>query len=110
MFDYALLDKPMLFYTYDLEDYRDNLRGLYVDIEAEAPGPLLFNTEEVITAVKNIDEEWERCADKVKAFKDKYLGYECANSCQKIIDEVIKPNPIVHFKTILKRKINKIFD
>lgn len=110
MFDYALLDKPMLFYTYDLEDYRDNLRGLYVDIEAEAPGPLLFNTEEVITAVKNIDEEWERCADKVKAFKDKYLGYECGNSCQKIIDEVIKPNPIVHFKTILKRKINKIFD
>ena len=27
MFDYAILNRPMLFFTYDLEDYRDTLRG-----------------------------------------------------------------------------------
>ena len=41
MFDFAPTGKPMLFFTYDLEDYRDNLRGFYFDFEAEVPGPLL---------------------------------------------------------------------
>ena len=91
MFDYALLDKPMLFFTYDLEDYRDNLRGMYVDIEEEAPGPLVFNTDEVIHSIVNIDEEMEKYSEKISAFKDKYLGYESGNSCQQIMDTVIKP-------------------
>ena len=91
MFDYALLDKPMLFFTFDLEDYRDNLRGMYVDIEEEAPGPLVFNTEEVINAILNIDEEMKKYGEKISAFKNKYLTYENGNSCQTIIDTVIKP-------------------
>lgn len=91
MFDYALLDKPMLFFTYDLEDYRDNLRGMYVDIEKEAPGPLVFNTEEVINAIINIDEEMKKYGEKISAFKNRYLTYENGNSCQTIIDTVIKP-------------------
>ena len=41
MFDYAILNRPMLFFTYDLEDYRDTLRGFNFDFVAEAPGPLL---------------------------------------------------------------------
>ena len=32
-FDYANLKRPMLFYTYDLDKYRDVLRGFYIDME-----------------------------------------------------------------------------
>ncbi|MBO1910182.1 CDP-glycerol glycerophosphotransferase family protein, partial [Microvirga sp. 3-52] len=32
-FDFANLKRPILFYTYDLENYRDKLRGFYLDIE-----------------------------------------------------------------------------
>ena len=39
MFDFAATGRPMLFFTYDLEHYRDQLRGFYFDFEAEAPGP-----------------------------------------------------------------------
>src|SRR5699024_280699 len=42
MFDFANTGKPMLFYTYDLENYRDNVRGFYMDFETEAPGPLVY--------------------------------------------------------------------
>lgn len=91
MFDYALLNKPMLFFTYDLEDYRDNLRGMYVDIEEEAPGPLVFNTEEVIHSILNIDAEMKKYSEKISAFKNKYLTYENGNTCQTIIDTVMKP-------------------
>ena len=55
MFDYAVTGLPMLFFTYDLADYRDNLRGFYFDFEAEAPGPLLATSDEVIAAVRDVD-------------------------------------------------------
>ena len=31
-FDYANLKRPILYYMYDLEKYRDVLRGFYLDI------------------------------------------------------------------------------
>jgi CDP-glycerol glycerophosphotransferase len=55
-FDYANLKRPILFYTYDLDKYRDMLRGFYMDIEKEVPGPLLFTTEEVAEAILNIND------------------------------------------------------
>src|ERR1700750_2456285 len=41
MFDYAVTGRPILFFVYDLAEYRDSLRGFYFDFGAGAPGPLL---------------------------------------------------------------------
>src|SRR5690625_1425188 len=54
-FDFANLKRPILFYTYDLEKYRDQLRGFYIDIEEEVPGPLVMSTDEVIHSINNMD-------------------------------------------------------
>lgn len=97
----------MLFFTYDLEDYRDNLRGLYVDIESEAPGSLVFNTDEVINAIVNIDDEMKKSSEKISAFKEKYLTYENGQSCKKVVDRVLNPNRTVHNFVKLKRKIRR---
>lgn len=37
MFDFANTRKPLLFFTYDLDHYKDNLRGFYMNFEDEAP-------------------------------------------------------------------------
>src|SRR5699024_4659647 len=47
-FDYANLKRPILFYTYDLEKYRTQLRGFYLNMEKDLPGPLLETSEEVV--------------------------------------------------------------
>ena len=39
-FDYCVTDKPMYFLVPDLSQYRDKIRGFYLDWEAIAPGPL----------------------------------------------------------------------
>ncbi|BFO16455.1 hypothetical protein SHKM778_28430 [Streptomyces sp. KM77-8] len=39
MFDYVNTGRPILFFTYDLDHYRDTLRGFYFDFEGSAPGP-----------------------------------------------------------------------
>ena len=55
-FDYANLKRPVLYYTYDLDKYRDVLRGFYLDMEKDLPGPLLLTNDEVVDAIKNIDK------------------------------------------------------
>lgn len=52
MFDYGILKKPMIFYMYDLEDYKNNLRDFYLDIE-ELPGPIALNQPELIKAIRD---------------------------------------------------------
>lgn len=112
MFDYALLNKPMIFFMYDLVDYRDNLRGMYVDIEQEAPGPIVFTTDEVISTIKNIESETEKCSKKITAFKEKFLSYENGESCKNIVDKVIQPQEYHQVKSknsTLKSIFKKIF-
>ncbi|SDS01430.1 CDP-Glycerol:Poly(glycerophosphate) glycerophosphotransferase [Friedmanniella luteola] len=55
MFDFAITGKPLLlFYAYDLEAYRDDLRGFYVDLEEVAPGPVVRTTDEVADALVDL--------------------------------------------------------
>lgn len=90
MFDFALLNKPMLFFAYDIDEYCNNLRGLYVDFKEEAPGPILYDTDEVIDSILNIEEQMEKCKDRINAFHKKYLTYESPDSCEQIVRKVLK--------------------
>jgi CDP-glycerol glycerophosphotransferase len=90
-FDYANLKRPMLFFTYDLEKYRDLLRGFYIDIEEELPGPLLFTTEEIITAVQNIDQLQLEYQEKQDAFYHKYCAWEDGQASKRVAEAVFRP-------------------
>ncbi len=89
-FDYANLRRPMLFYTYDLEKYRDVLRGFYIDIEEELPGPLLFSTEEVVRAIGNMEELKQQYHEKYNKFYDKYCSWEDGHASQKVVQAVFR--------------------
>ena len=78
----------MLFYTYDLEKYRDVLRGFYIDIEEERPGPLLFTTQEVIDSIKDIDGVTAKYADRYDVFYEKFCGWEDGNAAKNVCKRV----------------------
>src|SRR5258707_5608360 len=71
-FDFAPTGRPMLFFTYDLEQYRDQLRGFCFDFEAEAPGPLLASSEELLAAARDTAAATAGYAAAYKAFAAKY--------------------------------------
>ena len=48
IYEYCLLEKPMIFYAYDLEQFSDHGRGFYHPYEAYVPGPVVRNTEDII--------------------------------------------------------------
>ncbi len=89
-FDYANLKRPMLFFTYDLDKYRDVLRGFYIDMEKELPGPLVFSTEEIIDAIQNIDDVNAKYAGIYDEFYERFCGWEDGHASENCIKEVFK--------------------
>ncbi len=87
-FDYANLKRPMLFFVYDIEDYRDNLRGFYFDFEEKAPGPLVKNTEEIIKEIKNIDENGFIPSPNIEAFYKKFCYLEDGKASERVVNQV----------------------
>jgi CDP-glycerol glycerophosphotransferase len=88
MCDFAVTGKPMLFYTYDLEDYRDNLRGFYLDFEAEVPGPLLATSAEVIAAIGDLDGVAASYRARYEAFTAKFCALDDGNAGARACDRI----------------------
>ena len=87
-FDYANLKRPILFYTYDLEKYRDNLRGFYFDMEKEVPGPLLMTTDEVVDAVINIEDIKDSYRETYGQFYNKFCQWDDGNASENTVKKV----------------------
>jgi len=87
-FDYANLKRPMLFYMYDLEKYRDVLRGFYIDIEEELPGPILQTTEEVLWALQDIQLLEQQYHRKYTEFYNKYCNWEDSKASEAVAKSV----------------------
>lgn len=88
MFDFANTKRPLLFFTYDLEQYKENIRGFYFDFEEEAPGPLLYDTDEVIDSILNIDVVQEEYEQKYDAFHKKYCHLDDGHASERVVDHI----------------------
>ena len=76
IFDYACLNRPMLFYLYDYERYCKDKEHFYFAIEADtAPGPLCYTTQEVITHIKELPAMTEAYQQRYEAFHDRFCNY-----------------------------------
>lgn len=89
-FDFALLKRPMLFFVYDIEEYRDKLRGFYFDFEKEAPGPLLKTTEEIISEVKKIEKKGFIPTETTKEFYQRFCYLEDGQATKRVVDQVFQ--------------------
>ena len=87
-FDFANLRRPILFYTYDLDKYQNMLRGFYIDIHTEVPGPLVFTTEEIIDKIKNIDKLNEEYKERYDEFYERFCSIDDGNASKRIVEKV----------------------
>jgi CDP-glycerol glycerophosphotransferase len=55
MFDFSVTGKPIYFFTPDLAHYRDQLRGFYFDLLADAPGPVFTDVAELVRRLHSPD-------------------------------------------------------
>ena len=87
-FDFANLKRPILFYTYDLDEYENELRGFYIDIRNEVPGPLLKTTEEVIDKIINIDSVVDEYREKYDEFYERFCSLEDGNASGRVVERI----------------------
>lgn len=87
MFDYSILNRPMIFYAYDLENYQDKLRGFYFDFVQEAPGPIVTTTKELVSNILNYPHEEYR--GKYEAFQRKYNHADTGEASKRIVDLIV---------------------
>lgn len=88
LFDYGVLKRPMIFFVYDIESYRDQLRGFYFDFEKEAPGPLVRTTDEIIKEIRQADTIMERYKREFEIFENNYNVLEDGNASKRVVERV----------------------
>lgn len=88
-FDYANLRRPMIFYVYDLEKYKDQLRGFYFNLEENAPGPLTRTTDEVLKEIQEYAEQDEP-AEHFEQFYKKFCYLEDGRSAEQVVNTFYK--------------------
>lgn len=70
--DYAILDRPMLCFAYDLEEYKEK-RGLYIDLEKELPCSVDKDEDKIINHLRELD--YKEAAARTKEFHMKYAPH-----------------------------------
>jgi CDP-glycerol glycerophosphotransferase len=89
MFDFAVTGKPIVFFPYDLDEYKDSVRGFYFDLEAEAPGPLCRTTHGVIDAISDLDRVHSSYAARYVRFRERFCPFDDGSSAARVVDRVM---------------------
>ena len=85
MFDFSLLNKPIILFPYDLEKFI-KLKGLYYNLEEIAPGPIVFTAKELIEAIRNIDVINNEYEEKRIRIRDRFNKYKDGKSTERILN------------------------
>ena len=89
-FDYLLLNRPIIHFTYDYDYYKNKDRGLYYDLKDVNGGRIVYNYNELINSIEmyirnpKIDEEI-----RIKR-KNEFLTFDNGGSSQYIIKKLLK--------------------
>ncbi|AWZ49470.1 hypothetical protein C3495_11880 [Clostridiaceae bacterium 14S0207] len=89
IFEYSLLDKPIIFFAYDYEKYKNNLRNFYFGYEEFIPGKMLRTSEEVLN---EIQESMEGSYNKelIREFSKRFCEYTDGKSTKRFINHFFK--------------------
>jgi CDP-glycerol glycerophosphotransferase len=85
MFDYALTDRPAVFFAPDLDDYLRS-RGTYFDLRQEAPGPVVTEPEELFAALADLDGLASRYAKRRREFVERFGEYDRGTAAKQVVE------------------------
>ncbi|MFF1276725.1 CDP-glycerol glycerophosphotransferase family protein [Streptomyces marokkonensis] len=93
MFDYALLDRPIVIHADDWDAYRAS-RGAYVDITAEAPGHVARSYRELAWLFDSGTWQDEEAARLRSAFRDRYGEFDDGHAAERVVRTLMLGEPM----------------
>lgn len=88
-FDYANLKRPILFYTYDFDKYKNQLRGFYIDMNTEVPGPLLYTSQQVVEAIEHIDDIVVEYQQRYEEFYERFCCFDDGHASEHVAEAML---------------------
>lgn len=85
-FDYANLSRPIIFYMYDFEEYKNKMRDFYLSVE-DLPGPIVKDEINLLKEIKKLGNEFIY-DEKYKKFNDRFNPHRKACSLE-VLNEFI---------------------
>jgi CDP-glycerol glycerophosphotransferase (TagB/SpsB family) len=93
-FDYLLLDRPVVFYPYDLEAYRARSRGLYDDYHQVTPGPKAYDAAGLeallIDLLSSYESHVAEHARERAAVRDRFFAYVDDRASERLFDTLVR--------------------
>lgn len=89
IFEYALFERPMIFFSYDLDEYFD-WRGFYYDYHQLTPGPVFDTNDAMIDYIMHIEERFDR--QQVREFREQFMASCDGHATERILDMILNAN------------------
>ena len=86
MIEFALLNKPIIFFTYDFESYLTEERGFYFDFKSTVPGPVVYDSNQLIDVIKSNSFDENKISEFVKTQFNEMDG----QSSKRVVDYLMK--------------------
>lgn len=89
--DFVLTSKPMLFYTFDYDQYIKTCRSFYYDLKQTLPGPFVDCESQLIEYIKDLSWFFEEGYQlKYAAFKNRFHYYQDGNASKRVLQLCLK--------------------
>lgn len=86
VFDFAIYERPIVFFAYDEDEYCDE-RGFYYTVGELGAGPVCRTNEEVVEYIVNIDSRFD--INDMKRFRERFIR-DCDGHATERIIKIIK--------------------
>lgn len=86
IFDYSILERPIIFYTYDYEDYMQERSGFYLDYETDLPGIRIDTQAKLLKNLLDYEHLCQNCEKQLRNFNEKYNKLNDGSVCERVVE------------------------
>jgi CDP-glycerol glycerophosphotransferase len=87
MFDYAVLDRPIVIYAPDWETYRQT-RGVYFDLLQQPPGSVATTPDRLAEVLRTGEYASASAANQRKEFRARFCPYDDGHAAERVVRRV----------------------
>ncbi len=89
MFDYLCLDRPIIFFPYDLEEYQEKERNFYFDYNEIVVGDIFYTWQELIDSFFSVINKYEDNHSEIRnKLKSRLYDHTDAKSCSRLYEAI----------------------
>lgn len=89
-FDFGILKRPQVFFSYDLAKYKDDLRGFYLDYYKDLPGPIYEDAYSMAMVLKDIDVLESKYKTELNRFHERFCNLEDGQAADRIVEKILE--------------------